>query len=356
MNTVAAVPGRIISTVLHHVDLEQRTCSAATMPVDASDLERYLAELLDEVHDKPQKREYRLADLTTQFGTSLAQFFSLQDFSKSIHAESLAQRLLRIELDTEAKYGHLNTTGTGHLKKGSFLQFMYRESGTFHYLGVKVEHQSFLDEADFKRKIGLGETQKIYKACKVSFDNAGAFGSAVVYDTNSRPSTYWWREFWELIEQRTDAHNTETAIKEVVRVLGPLKQISPIDYSLLRNAAIAAFKQAGQMDFGQFVDNTFANYQPTIPEVSDRLNNIVVKMRNLPAQKNFDSQFTLEPTAVPFRRQTVPLTTEISLSYNEGIQNLDEKIWASRTQDGQDVLVVKATATASNRFKFKAME
>ena len=83
---------------------------------------------------------------------------------------------------------------------------MYREGGVVHYLGVKVEHQLFLDEVDFKRKIGLGESQKIYKACKVSFDAAGTIGSALVFDTNSRPSTYWWREFWELTEQLSLIH------------------------------------------------------------------------------------------------------------------------------------------------------
>ncbi len=357
MNTAAVnTPARILSTILHHVDIERRSCAAATMPVDASDLERYLADLLDEIQAKPQKREYRLADLTTQFGTALRQFFAQQDLTKSAEAESLAQRLLRIELTTEDKYGHLNPAGTGHVKKGSFLQFMYREGGGVHYLGVKVEHQLFLDEADFKRKIGLGESQKIYKACKVSFDTAGMFSSVLVFDTNSKPSAYWWRDFWELAEQRTDAHNTETAIKEVVRILAPLKRTSPVDHSILRNAAIAAFKQTGQMNFDQFITNTFANYQPSEPAVSDSLGQMVVKMRKLPSQKSFDSQFELVPTAVPFRRLTLPLTSEISLSYDEGIPNLEDKIWASRTRDGQDVLVVKSPQAATNRFKFKALE
>lgn len=357
MDTVAAsTTGRILSTILHHLDIDGRTCAAATMPVDASDLERYLADLLAEIQAKPQRREYRLADLTTQFGTSLARFFSQRNLTQSPEAEALAQRLLRIELIAEGKYGHLNPTGTGHVKKGSFLQFMYREGGAVHYLGVKVEHQLFLDEADFKRKIGLGESQKIYKACKVSFNAAGMIGSALVFDTNSRPSTYWWRDFWELTEQRTDAHNTELAIQEVVRVLAPLKKTSPADHTLLRNAAVAAFKQDGRMNFDQFITNTFANYQPIEPGVSQTLGRMVDKMRLLPAQKNFDSQFELAPAAVPFRRVTLPLTSEISLSYEEGMPNLEDKIWASRTRDGQEVLVIEAPQATTNRFTFKALE
>lgn len=353
---IASTPSRIISTILHHLDIDSRACAAATMPVDASDLERYLAELLAEIQAKPQKREYSLASLTTQFGTSLARFFAQQNLIQTPEAEALAQRLLRIELITEEKYGHLNLTGTGHVKKGSFLQFMYREGGTIHYLGVKVEHQLFLDEADFKRKIGLGESQKIYKACKVSFDAAGVIGGALIFDTNSRPSTYWWRDFWELTERRTDAHNTEHAIQEVVRVLAPLRRASPADHTLLRNAAVAAFKQNGRMNFDQFITDTFANYQPTEPSVSQTLRTMVDKMRLLPAQKNFDSQFELAPAAVPFRRVTLPLTSEISLSYDEGMPNLKDKIWASRTRDGQEILVIEAPQATTNRFAFKALE
>lgn len=354
MNTVTVTaPSRIISTVLHHLDIGARTYAAATMPVDASDLERYLAELLDEIDAKPQKREYHLADPDTQFGISLSRFYVQQDLVGSSEADAMAKRLLRIELAAEAKYGHLNAAGTGHVKKGSFLQFMYRDNGTVHYLGVKVDHQLFLDEADFKRKIGLGESQKIYKACKVSFDAAGTIGSAVVFDTNSKPSAYWWRDFWELTEQRTDTHNTEQAVKEVVRVLGPLKKKSPADYTLLRNATVAAFKQTGQMNFDQFVTNTFANYQPIENEVSQMLEKMVNKMRQLPAKRNFDSQFGLAPAAVPFRRVTLKVTSEISLYYDEGMPNLEDKIWASRTRDGQDVLVIEAPRETTKLFRFK---
>lgn len=354
MNAVVA-PDGILSTVLHHLDINHRTCVATTVPVNPADLRRYLAELLAEIQTKPQRREYHLADLATQFGTSLAAFFAQRDLLISAEAEGLAQRLLRIELATEAKYGHLSSSGSGHLKKGSFLQFMYSEAGVVNYLGVKVEHQHFLGVADFRRKIGLAESHKIYKACKVSFDAAGAIGSALIFDTNSKPSAYWWRDFWELTEQRTDEHNTECAIREVVRVLGPLKKASPVDYTILRNAAVAAFKQSGRMDFDDFVTNTFQNYQPVEASATPALEGAVRKLRDLPARRNFDSQFNLAPTAVPYRRVELRVTPEISVSYEEGMPNLEEKIWASQTRDGQGVLVIEAPQATTDRFTFKAL-
>jgi hypothetical protein len=356
MNAVSAgTPGRILSTALHHLDIDQGTCVATPIPVGASDLENYLGELLAEIQSKPQKREYRLSDPRTQFGTSLAAFFAQNDLTQSPEADAMAQRLLRIELATEDKYGHLKTTGTSHVKKGSFLQFKYHEHGDIHYLGVKVEHQSILDEVDFKRKIGLGESQKIYKACKVRFDPVGEIGNPLIFDTNAKPSRYWWYDFWELAEMRTDAHNTEQAITAVCRVLAPLKKSSPADHTLLRNAAVAAFKQSGRMNFDQFITDTFANYQPIEPGVSQDLSQMVLKMRGLPDQRKFDSQFELAPSAVPYRRVNLPLTREITLSYDEGMPNLEDKIWASKTRDGKDVVVVEAPEEATRQFTFKAL-
>lgn len=349
-------PNRIISNALHHLDIGQKKCTTANIPVEASDLEQYLDELLIEIQLKPQRRAYKVSNVHTQFGTSLVDFFSRQNLPLNTKATALAERLLRIELDTESKYGHLNASGTGLLKKGSFLQFIYREKGDLFYLGVKVEHQSFLDETDFKRKIGLGESHKIYKACKVKFESNGEFEAATVFDTNTKPSAYWWRDFWELSEQRTDAHNTETAITAVLKELNTFKRSSPVDYSILRNASIAAFKQNAPMDFDQFVTSTFVSYVPTDPSIQEKLNKTVKKLKDLPSEKKFDSHFQLSPDAVPFRRRTVPVTNEISISYDEGIPNLDEKIWASRTVDGKDVLMIEANTEATKRFKFKALD
>jgi hypothetical protein len=36
--------------------------------------------------------------------------------------------------------------------------------------------------------------------------------------------------------------------------------------------------------------------------------------------------------------------------------NLEDKIWASRTRDGQEILVIEAPQTTTNRFTFKALE
>ncbi|EZP31902.1 hypothetical protein [Pseudomonas sp. RIT288] len=343
MNGVASeLDAKILSTSLHHLDIETGTCNSVAIPVDKADLEAYLSALLLEIHGRPQNRLYTLVSPTTEFATSLNAFFGSKDLIAAPETQTLASRLLRIEVDTEERYGHLDKSGKGLVNKGSFLQFLYQDGGSLSYLGVKIEHQRFIDETDLKRKIGLGESNKIYKACKVSMDAEGKMGQVFVFDTHSRPSTYWWKEVLELKQLRSDALNTEMAVKSVVKTLGKVKSVSPVDYSILRNATIAAFKQNETLSFDDFVTKTFASYVPVSAALTDLLPSIVTNLRSLPEKRNFDGQFTLVPSAVPFRRQTIKVSEQISVAYDEDIPDLPDKIWYSKTPAGQSVLVLDA--------------
>ncbi|MCY1414524.1 hypothetical protein D9M71_299770 [compost metagenome] len=347
MNGIASeLDAKILSTSLHHLDIEAQTCDSVTIPVDKADLESYLNALLLEIHGRPQKRLYALVSPTTEFATALNAFFGSQDLETAAETQALAGRLLRIEVNTEERYGHLDKSGKGLLKKGSFLQFLYLDGGALSYLGVKIEHQRFIDENDLKQKIGLGETNKIYKACKVSLDSDGNFGNVFVFDTHSRPSTYWWKEVLELQQLRSDALNTETAVKSVVKALSKVKELSPADYTILRNATIAAFKQTETLNFDDFVTKTFATYAPLSSVLVEELPSLVAKLRALPEKRKFDGQFTLVPSAVPFRRQTIKVSDQVSVAYDEDIPDLPDKIWCSKTPTGQSVLVLDAPNVA----------
>jgi len=348
----------VISNVLHHIDAGKGTCKEVVIEVEAKALQNYLKDLLAEIQQRPQKREFVMSSKTTEFATALSGFFASRSLvaggAASSSATSLAARLLRVEQATEKKYGHLKKKADGTLiNKGSFLQFVFEDEGVLHYLGVKVEHQFFLDESDFSRRAGIGESHKIYKACRVSFDSAGDFSSALVFDTNASPSAYWWDDFWELIEVRTDSYNTSIAVQSVVNALGPLKKIAASDYTVLRNAVVAAFKRDGEMDFSSFVSSVIECYELSDKSTISKFKEIVEKIKELPALKNFDTQFTLVPSSVSFKRLTLSLTGEISVTFDEDMPNIDDKIWSSSTTDGKGVVVVEASEAARARFKYK---
>jgi hypothetical protein len=346
---------RIVSTVLHQIDVESKNCNLITISGDHSDLEGYLSDLLDEINEKEQKRAYDFVRETTEFYSALESYNQNRDLSTNRFASNIAMRLLDKEVETDKNYGHLSKSGKGHVKKGSFLQFLYRDGSSISYLGVKLEHQVFLDEVDFKRKIGLSVARKIYKACKVDFGADAVPHNVFVYDTNAKPSHYWWNDFLELKELRTDALNTETASKEVLREVDKLKKSFPRDHNVLRNATIAAFKQHGEMKYDEFIENTFSNYEPLDNDLKVMLPKIKEKLEKLPEKKNFDTRFTLAPELVTFRRSSYELSKEISLSIEGGIENINDKVWSEKTASGQELVVINSPE-GFKRFTVKVRE
>lgn len=337
---------RIVSTVLHHIDVESKLCEQIIIPTTNTELENYLTELLNEIKEKPQKREYGFLRETTELYTSLVSFSANQDLVKNLISTNVAKRLLDKEVIADHKYGHLgkakDSDKKGHIKKGSFLQFLYREDKKISYLGVKIDHQSFLDEKDFTKRFGLSISKKLYKACLVSFDAQGIPSSVFVYDTNSSPSHYWWSDFLELRELRDDSFNTKKAIEAVVRVLNSIKTAFPVDHTILRNASIAAFKQQSEMKFDEFIINTFLNYNPDNPELSNKLPSLISKLSELPEKAGFDSMFTLVPKDVPFNITKIKLNNDMTLSIKEGVNNIEDKIWAETTSTGKKLIVIEA--------------
>jgi hypothetical protein len=330
---------RIISTSLHHIDLTGNECREMAAVLSDSDMEGYLADLLKEIRGKEQRKTFQFDRNSTEFYKSLISFTSTSTVSGNPASEHLAKRLLEKELQTEERFGHLGSSGRGHVKRGSFLQFLFQDVGLFGYLGVKVEHQSFLDENDFKKKVGLSIENKIYKACMVTFSEENIPAAVLVFDTNAKPANYWWQTFLELAELRNDTFNTRKAVEEVVKVLNGLKKKFPVDHTILRNSTIAAFRQAGTMRFDEFVVKTFEKYVPTDLDLNEKIPQLVKDLQALPGKKNFDSLFELVPAQVPFKKKKVDLSKEISVSYDEGMVDLDRKIWAE-VRAGQKLVVI----------------
>jgi len=331
-------PQRIISSTLHQIDVDNRKVEHIVL-TDTSDLESYLDSILKGIQKKPPKRAYETRRETSVFFTSLKAYISEKDFSKSNTHNILADQLLEEELEADRKYGHLGTAEEGHVKRGSFLQILYREGGTVTYLGLKIEHQFFLDEKDFKRKIGLAESNKVFKACKVSFDTSDHPFDFFVFDTN-KSTKYWWYYFLGLKVIRDDAENTRLACNEVIKVVNTIKKDFPADYTNLRNSVVVSFRQDSEMKYDEFLSNTFGSYEPEDSNLKEKLPKIIERLQKLPESKDFDTQFKLVPSAVPFRRSKVDLTKEIALTYSDGIVNLDDKIWAEKSADGRKLVVI----------------
>lgn len=336
----------VISTNFFHINVEENSKTKIRTDLNNKDLEVYLETLLIEIHNKEQSRQFILPPSPTTFKQTITTISKSKNLETDSTGESLAEKLLNIEMSTDARYGHLSKKDT-HVKVGSFLQFTYTEKGLLRYLGVKVDHQVILDEIDFKKKAGLGLSEKIYKAFRIDFDEKNQPVRFSIYDSKSKLTKYWWHDFLELIEKNTDTYNTKLASEQVIAKLSNLRVDFPQDYTALRNATIVAFKQEGTMDYFAFIDKTIASYKSDNPDFDEKKIDLVKKLKELPQKKSFDTIFTLVPSAVPFRKTTYRLNKDISLSITEGILNLESKIWREITLDGKDLVVIE-TSEAKN--------
>ena len=109
---------RIVSTVLHHINVADKEYNQISISNYDSDLENYLTDLLKEINDKPQKRAYDFHRETTEFFTTLRSFFIELNLNENPLSSNLASRLLDKEVETDDRYGHLGSSGNGHVKKG----------------------------------------------------------------------------------------------------------------------------------------------------------------------------------------------------------------------------------------------
>ncbi len=321
---------------------------------DLTDLNGYLMNLLTEIDSQEHKRSYQVQRQTTEFSVALKEF-SLFDELVDAKAEGLAEKLLQEEIRVDQDYPQLNNNKRkkGIVNKGSFLQFLYEISGVTFYLGVKIEHQIFFDENDFKRKSGLPESSKVYKACRVTFSGTD-FEEISVYDKNTVPSLYWWSGFLELVVLRDDVLNTQRAAKAIMNVLdAKVKKLHPEEYTQIRNAAIVALKQDKQINYNDLVDDLLSKAVFQDVKFNAKIPEIIAALKKAPTdpKDGFDLQFQSSPNAVQYRQRKVGLGRNIFLSYPEEIEDLNGCIWAAFNDQGEKVVIIKSESGYDHFYK-----
>jgi len=337
------MPARIIAKSMHRIDIDSRESIAIPLQSSTEDLANYLHELQRDIAERQSKRKFKFQSDTTEFFTTITNLVNLaseEELNETSFNNNLASRLLNKEIDSDQRMTRLSPSG--HLKRGSFLQFFFEEDNTYYYLGVKVEHTSIIDENDFQTKIGMPKIDKSYKACRVSFKEDLSPDEILVYDTNNKIAVYWWREFLELEQRRTDSYNTETACKAIMVEVDRLKRDHPRDHTILRNTTIGMFRQNRDIEYNEVVDNIFDQYHPEDESLVEKLPGIKDKLKTLPEKKKFDTQFKTIPSSVPFRKRNINLGNDITLHIKEGLENIDDKIWASKLQDGRKVVMIQS--------------
>lgn len=318
----------------HPIDLAKEQATEEAIPKDA-ELDSYISGLLEWAYKDQDVRQFAFAQETTEVRTVLQSVITGQKLSSV--ASIIANRLLRWEKAAHKEVAHLKG-----VHEGMLLQAVFRRKNTRGILLAKVDLSEFLGRNDFRSHSGIDKKHRLLKFCLVEFADQHGIQEVQIGDTNSTISVYWWKDFLELTELRTDSLNTKTAFAVFDTFLGKaLKKDYPRDYPNLFNEVLRKFKRNQSFKFSKFLDDIFDNYRPFHSNLD--VPALKARAKDLLAKNKFDANFTILPSEIEKRfKRTYTLTPQIELTVAGELVNLADQISALVLTDGTKGVFVKS--------------
>ena len=342
---------KVITQAIRVIDYENdRVLARDIMP----NFNEYIEQLIDYINNNTSVREYKTHSVNTEVIAEVLSIIRNQanvDVIKQ-NIDQIALRLLRKEKEANERISQLDT----NVQKGSLILALLEDESNILFLLAKVEHTDFFDDTDYSVKSGFSkDTKKIWKTCLFEIDdlNALEFGARIYSDTVAK---YWWNDFLELEELKSDEYNTKTAFRSIEMTLNRnIKQVAPHDHMIIRNAMYLYFNRVEHFDYGEMLDQTIRNYVPDdmTEEVKTRL---LEKLEVLPQERRFDRQFSPVPSTIKSKmKKTYEVYNGIQIRIPGGMEELKDIIWSQQDSDGKQYLKIRLNDEITYRI-FKRQE
>lgn len=342
---------KVITQAIRVIDYENdRVLARDIMP----NFNEYIEQLIDYINNNTSVREYKTHSVNTEVIAEVLSIIRNQanvDVIKQ-NIDQIALRLLRKEKEANERISQLDT----NVQKGSLILALLEDESNILFLLAKVEHTDFFDDTDYSVKSGFSkDTKKIWKTCLFEIDdlNALEFGARIYSDTVAK---YWWSDFLELEELKSDEYNTKTAFRSIEMTLNRnIKQVAPHDHMIIRNAMYLYFNRVEHFDYGEMLDQTIRNYVPDdmTEEVKTRL---LEKLEVLPQERRFDRQFSPVPSTIKSKmKKTYEVYNGIQIRIPGGMEELKDIIWSQQDSDGKQYLKIRLNDEITYRI-FKRQE
>lgn len=334
----------IYSKSIHHLDIENETNEKVNISGTDNDFASYLNSMAKEVvNNSNDSRKFKFRSNTTEVISQIKSI--LDDNGSSEELNNISKRLLNTEVDAQDKYSRIT-----NIQKGSLLQALFKIDNEKYFIITKVDHNTFLDEVDLKKRIGLPFESYVLKACIIKIiDNE--INNIDVFDTQKKIAEYWWKDFLELQELTTDEHNTRLAFTSIHSHLARrLKKHYPADYTYIRNNLISYFRNRNSFNYQEMVDHVIGEYEPDSDLDVDDLKRTI---NELPKNREFDKTFQIVEDVIKAKySRTISLDKKIKLKIEEDIENLENKIIAFESEDGKKYVKIESEK-GYRIFKFK---
>ncbi len=323
---------KIINTSIWVIDYTTENILKRETP---ESFDQYVSDLIQHINTNENVRKFKTRSDRTQVINCILSILSSIDNNQIVldMTNDIANRLLRTEVSAQEKIRGLRV----NVKKGSLIQaLLYDDTREqYSYLLAKVEHSDFIDDADFSFKTGFSKDKKtIWKSClfDLSEPESSVFDAKIYSDTKAK---FWHDGFLELDEVNDDEANTIGAFKAIEETLNrSIKKYSLEDYTYIRNGFVAYLRGHDFVDYNNMIDEVVGEYQPASVD-REKLNDFKNKLRELPANKGFDYQFSPVPKAINARiRQVYKVNTGIELKITSDIPDIKNTITAYEDENG----------------------
>jgi len=298
---------------VYRFDLDRVVPIEIPIDDDSEDFNEYLHQLIEAVLYDDRSKKYLFPEDPPATMGIIENLVSEQNMNDT--TLDAARRLLRIEVAVQGRIEHLER----EVQKGIMVQALVENDNQLHFLIIKAEHAEFINESDNRRATGLPIKKKIFKAFCAYIGPDGNPTHAKVSDYRTIISAYWWRDFLELVEEYTDAYNTERAFDVLdSKVFNRIKRDHPADHMILRNATVQYFRGNAEFVMADYLNTVFDNYAPE-DETLD-IAALSRTIRQLPERGKFDERFGIVREKLKKRIiKRLKLTSTLELVIKEDI-------------------------------------
>lgn len=334
---------RTLYSKFYKVDNVAQTASEANfeMPVN---INTYIQELIEDCTRKTGDREFKFDDTRETAKNRVMNI--INDEGRDATALALAERLTVVEHDRNEKYSQLKGEIPTGILLVAYVDMELEGQSEYKVVLAKADYTEFIEEITGQKKTGLPTKKKLFKSFIVNVRMEG--GNAHLYqlktyDPKKDTASYWWDDFLELKEARTNSENTLNAMKLLKKeILNPIKEKHKEAYLPLYNATVRYMRTRGDFDLEYFRDNVFG--AQVINDAAFDMDKWKKKITKLTkGDTRFDSVFAKTPEEIKERSfgTEIELTPLIELRIKNDFSTQDSVIRA-RKDGGDEGIFIKS--------------
>lgn len=352
---------------LHNIDLNNPE-KAIQRNIGIVDAKEYILSLTRKMLNYKNVREYTVKSLTTEVVSQISKLctnfktFELSALSSDNKSDinfndihnTIADRLLKKQIEAQKKYAHLT-----ELKKGSLIQSLIENSDEYIFILALVEHHKFIDDVDLTYKAGMPDEDKIaLKSAQFHINKDGNINKIFLSDTTMKISDYWCNEFLEVEETIDDITNTKRAYNHYEAILKNTLSIkSPSDHSNLKNALNVYFAHNKSFSHEECVDFLLNDYQPISEDIN--IEHLREKFSEYNTRKTFDNTFNIDISPIKSKLNNTRYTVNenIELKIKKPFEQMKNNIYSGKLPTGEKVLIINnVDAKTLKQFNFNNID